>query len=58
MAPVHTTRLPPPRKIVISGAMERLFGHPAFKSFALQDRKRLPSRFFARLSGVATAHLV
>ena len=25
--------------------------------FVLQDRKRLPGRFFAALSGLATAHL-
>jgi hypothetical protein len=25
--------------------------------FVLQDRKRLPARFFAALSGLATAHL-
>ncbi len=37
--------------------MERLFGHPAFKGFALQDRKRLPARFFAHYSGLATGHL-
>ena len=30
--------------------MERLFGHPGYKSFELQDRKRLPSRFFARVT--------
>ena len=30
--------------------MEKLFGHPGFKSFTLQDRKRLPSRFFARVA--------
>ena len=32
-------------------AMERLFGNPAYKRFVLQDVKRLPSRFFARISG-------
>jgi hypothetical protein len=25
--------------------------------FVLQDRKRLPARFFAELSGFATAHI-
>lgn len=25
--------------------------------FVLQDRKRLPARFFAELSGLATAHI-
>ena len=37
--------------------MERLYTHPAFRGFALQDRKRLPSRFFARYCGAATGHL-
>lgn len=31
--------------------MEELFGDPGYKHFVLQDRKRLPSRFFARISG-------
>lgn len=31
--------------------MEDLFGHPAYKRFVLQDVKRLPARFFARLCG-------
>ncbi|MEP6284143.1 MAG: hypothetical protein ABJ095_18910 [Nitratireductor sp.] len=35
----------------MSHAMEELFGNPAYKRFALQDRKRLPARFFARISG-------
>ena len=29
--------------------MEALFGHPSYKGFALQDVKRLPARFFARI---------
>ena len=37
--------------------MERLFGDPAYKGFVLQDRKRLPSRFFARICGAATGRL-
>ncbi|WP_223477722.1 hypothetical protein [Oricola indica] len=37
-------------KLGMSAAMEQLFGHPGFKSFTLQDRKRLPSRFFARVA--------
>lgn len=37
--------------------MEELFGDPAYKSFTLQDRKRLPARFFARIVGAATSHL-
>ncbi|MDB5551066.1 MAG: hypothetical protein JWL86_1050 [Rhizobium sp.] len=27
-------------------------------AFVLQDRKRLPARFFAELSGLATAHIL
>jgi len=37
--------------------MERLFGNPAYKRFVLQDVKRLPSRFFARISGMLTTRL-
>jgi len=37
--------------------MEELFGDPAYKGFVLQDRKRLPSRFFARVSGALTSRL-
>jgi hypothetical protein len=29
--------------------MEALFGHPSYRGFALQDAKRLPARFFARI---------
>lgn len=39
----------------MSGVMEELFGHPAYKSFVLQDHKRLPSRFFAWVSGALLA---
>lgn len=31
--------------------MEELFGDPGYKKFVLQDRKRLPARFFAGVSG-------
>ena len=31
--------------------MEELFGHPAYKGFVLQDVKRLPARFYARIFG-------
>ena len=34
--------------------MEELFGDPAYKGFVLQDQKRLPARFFARISGALT----
>lgn len=37
--------------------MERLFSDPAYKNFVLQDRKRLPARFFARISGTPTSRL-
>jgi len=37
--------------------MEELFGTPAYRRFTLQDRKRLPARFFARLCGVRTSLL-
>lgn len=37
--------------------MERLFGDPSYKHFTLQDRKRLPARFFAQLSGAMTCRL-
>jgi hypothetical protein len=38
-------------------AMEELFGDPAYKGFVLQDRKRLPARFFARITGALTSRL-
>ena len=44
-------QLPPRQKIGMSGAMEELFGDPSYKGFVLQDKKRLPARFFARISG-------
>jgi len=50
-------RLPSVRKVGNSAAMEKLFGHPGFKSFTLQDRKRLPSRFFARVTFTQLARL-
>jgi len=37
--------------------MEELFGDPAYKGFVLQDHKRLPSRFFARVCGALTCRL-
>lgn len=39
----------------INTAMEELFGNPAYKTFVLQDRKRLPARFFAGIFGRLTA---
>jgi hypothetical protein len=38
-------------------SMEELFGDPAYKGFVLQDKKRLPARFFARISGALTSRL-
>jgi hypothetical protein len=40
----------------MSRVMEELFGDPAYKGFVLQDRKRLPARFFARVCGPQTGH--
>lgn len=37
--------------------MESLFGNPSYTHFVLQDKKRLPARFFARVSGAMTARL-
>ena len=37
--------------------MEELFGHPGYKRFVLQDHKRLPARFFARVAGALTGRL-
>lgn len=34
--------------------MEAMFGHPSYKPFVLQDTKRLPARFFARVFIVTT----
>jgi hypothetical protein len=41
----------------MSGPMEELFGNPSYKGFVLQDKKRLPARFFARVSGALTSRL-
>lgn len=35
--------------------MEELFSHPDYANFVLQDRKRLPARFFARIAGAPTS---
>ncbi|WP_167434453.1 hypothetical protein [Mesorhizobium helmanticense] len=50
-------QLPKTQNIDMSSAMEELFGDPAYKGFVLQDRKRLPSRFSARVSGALTSRL-
>ena len=41
----------------MSRRMERLFGNPSYRQFTLQDRKRLPARFFARISGSLNGRL-
>jgi hypothetical protein len=41
----------------MGAGMEKLFGNPAYKRFVLQDHKRLPSRFFARVAGAMLARL-
>jgi len=50
-------RLMTERKPDNSAAMEELFGDPAYKGFVLQDKKRLPARFFARITGALTSRL-
>jgi len=47
--------LPFRQKIDMSTPMEELFGDPAYKGFVLQDHKRLPARFFARICGTLLA---
>ena len=37
--------------------VEALFGKPAYKPFVLQDRKRLPARFFALISGAQSCRI-
>jgi hypothetical protein len=51
------SQLPKSAKIAIYAAMEKLFSDPAYKGFVLQDRKRLPSRFSARVCGALTSRL-
>lgn len=41
----------------MSRPMEELFGNPAYKGFVLQDKKRLPARFFSRISGALSCRL-
>ncbi|CAN7733998.1 hypothetical protein [Mesorhizobium caraganae] len=55
--PRRSPQLPKSQNIGMSHAMEELFGDPAYKGFVLQDRKRLPSRFSARVSGALTSRL-
>ena len=55
--PTQLIQLPSPQKLDMSLAMEELFGDPAYKGFVLQDKKRLPARFFARISGALSCRL-
>ena len=41
----------------MSALVEELFGNPAYRPFVLQDRKRLPARFFALLCGAESCRL-
>ena len=49
--------LPRFEKLGISHAIEELFGNPAYKGLTLQDKKRLPARFYARVAGALTSRL-
>jgi hypothetical protein len=37
--------------------MEALFSHADYKKFVLQDVRRLPARFYARIAGARTCRL-
>lgn len=54
---LQAAQLPKSQKIDMATVMEELFGDPAYKGFVLQDKKRLPARFFARISGALTSRL-
>ncbi|MGB6118510.1 MAG: hypothetical protein WBF87_09840 [Mesorhizobium sp.] len=41
----------------MSSTVEKLFSDPHYKGFVLQDKKRLPARFFARIRGALTSRL-
>ena len=56
-AVAESTQLPRRQKAGMDAAMEKLFTDPHYKGFVLQDRKRLPARFFARVSGSLTSRL-
>ena len=50
-------KLPGIENTGIAPAMEKLFSDPHYKGFVLQDKKRLPARFFARVCGATTSRL-
>lgn len=56
-SPRYSPRLPSRRKIDISPFMESKFGCHEQKIVVLQDHKRLPARFFARVSGALSSRL-
>jgi len=59
MRAAHSAKqLPEPAKIGMSGTMGSKFRCLAPQIFVLQDHKRLPARFFARISGALTSHSV
>lgn len=53
--PAHKSQLPSSETGVMNRAMSKRASRKFF--YVLQDRKRLPQRFFAALSGRVTAHL-
>lgn len=55
--PALAANLPCFQKIVICGTMESKFGCTEKHVVVLQDHKRLPARFFARVFGALTSRL-
>ncbi|WP_313532014.1 hypothetical protein [Shinella sp.] len=55
--PMTDTNLPRYQKIVICGRMESKFGCTEKHVVVLQDHKRLPARFFARVFGALISRL-
>ena len=53
----EASHLPAAQILGMNTTMEELFGNPAYKRFVLQDHKRLPARFFARVTGAAICRL-
>tara|TARA_R110002012_G_scaffold27229_4_gene87511 strand:- start:7320 stop:7535 length:216 start_codon:yes stop_codon:yes gene_type:complete len=57
-APDCAKQLPGLAKIAMSPGMGSKFRCLAPQVFVLQDHKRLPARFFARISGALASHSV
>jgi hypothetical protein len=55
--PAARGNLPDRQKIVICGGMESKFGCTEKHVVVLQDHKRLPARFFARVFGALISRL-